>query len=555
MLISRISIKPGKKYDLPLVFCPKEENVKPGRLVISTVMTKWEIELAGLGREAVLIISKVSLEFVDCIIGNCYEQVMTLKNIGDVNYPVTFKTDKPIPELEFSPPSLIIQPFSEAVLTVAFVPTADTKVNRMITVNSPYSITKLPITLHAGHVKLQFDRKLVDFGLFEKTTSPVQSVIIKNIGSVKTNFFIKDLIKPSRFLLENYKGLLEPGKTVELKIRHIRHDVYSFTETLSVKTDLIDEVDYITVKGHCEEAVLIPTEFTHLNMGICPISDTSMKTLKIKNHGRFPIDFEMKASYPLKVSPASGSINGGDIGNINVIWMPSGAYELRSQLNMETNIGNYAVLVKGRSVAPELHILNDLVDFGVCAVNQVHKKNVQITNKGKVSLRYMVPAPKEAAYTIPDPHGILEPKESRELVVLFHPKEMNKYMCNLIFECKGVAYKEATAIGIGGLLEMSLSKNYLDASICPCFMQNYECFEIRNSGDVILDLDFQYKIVSGKCQVAPPGKFRLLPKQTCDFWVGFTALNNEDFAIDVTVVAEQGISQKLRIIGNINADS
>lgn len=46
------------------------------------------VELAGTGREAQLELSKESLNFSACIVGNTYQTTITLRNIGDMTHQI-----------------------------------------------------------------------------------------------------------------------------------------------------------------------------------------------------------------------------------------------------------------------------------------------------------------------------------------------------------------------------------------------------------------------------------------------------------------------------------
>jgi hypothetical protein len=309
----RISLFPGKSYQLPLLFNPHEETPLPGKLTISTHSEVYEIELIGYGREAVLIVSKVALEFSECIIGNTYVQNFSLKNIGDVNYPVTFLPEKEFADLEFKPNSLVLGPFSENIVTATYSPSQSTKTTITLNITSPYSAHKLPVLLHAGLCQLSFSSIDLNFGMFERTTKPLIKVTMKNEGSVKTSFSIKDSTKPSIFSITPFKGLLLPGKSTEFTVTHIQHEVHQFNEKLMVTTDLVNKPYFLKVIGQCEETVLHPDEFCIMNLGICPVLEHTSKELIFTNYGMFPLDFQIKNTYPLKVTPTEGIVNGKEV--------------------------------------------------------------------------------------------------------------------------------------------------------------------------------------------------------------------------------------------------
>ncbi|KAJ3108170.1 hypothetical protein HDU97_002082 [Phlyctochytrium planicorne] len=462
---TRVSLFPGETFNLAIVFNPHEESPAPGKLVIGTNTESWEIELIGLGREAVLIVSKVALEFTECLIGNSYERKLGLKNVGDVNYPVTFKLEKEFPDLEFIPESLVINPFSENYVIVSYTPTKETKSTVVMTISSPYSIHKVPVLLHAGTAILEFSEEEIDFGMFERVSRPSTKLTVKNVGTVKTSYSVKDMAKPSMFQLSNSKGLLLPGRSAEVVITHIRHEVCEFTERLIIRSDLIDKFYYIRVKGQCEEALLKPDEFSLLSMGICPVLESTTKQLSFTNYGRFPLEYSVKSAYPLKVMPTFGVVAGGDAAVVNVSWNPSGGYELRTQITLVTNIGNFNVIVRGKAAFPELAIKNMYLDFGVCAVGHSYVEKFTLTNKGKVPLHFNIPPLREICYSVSSNQGYLHVKESLDIDVAFKPNGIGRFANSFIVECKGISYKEIVVVGIGGQMKLDISPPVLDIEL------------------------------------------------------------------------------------------
>ncbi|KAI9338150.1 hypothetical protein BDR26DRAFT_935284 [Obelidium mucronatum] len=522
---SRISLFPGQSYNLALVFNPHEESPSPGKLVIGTNSESWEIELIGLGREAVLIVSKSSLDFTDCLIGNSYERKLGLKNVGDVNYPVTFTLDREFPDLEFIPPSLVINPFSENYVIVSYTPTSSIRSTVAMTVSSPYSNHKIPISLHSGTAILEFTSELLDFGMFERVSRPALKLGIKNTGTVKTSFVVRDSVKPSMFQISGSKGLLQPGKSAEVTVTHIRHTVCEFNEKLVIRSDLIDNFYYVHVKGQCEESLLKPDEFSLLNLGICPVLDATTKTLRFKNYGRYPLDYTVKSTYPLKVFPLSGHIKGGDSAEVSVSWSPSGGYELRTQLTLATNIGNYNVIVRGKAAFPELFIKNVYLDFGVCGVGFPYSEKLVMINKGKVPLHYNIPPMREVSYSVSRPTGYLDLKESIELDVLFKPTAVGRFAHSFIVECKGVSYKEVVVVGIGGVIRLDISPPCVDLGHSPCDLRVYHVITLTNSGEVVLHIDWATLEEPGEptCTLHLPEPMVIMPGRAARCIFGATA--------------------------------
>ncbi|KAJ3034628.1 hypothetical protein HDV00_004834 [Rhizophlyctis rosea] len=520
---TRVSLFPGKTYNLPIVFNPHEESPAPGRLTIGTNTESWDIELIGLGREAVLIVSKVALEFAECLIGNTYEQKLGLKNVGDVNYPVTFKLEKEFKDVEFIPTSLVINPYTESFVTIAYTPTKETKHTVVLTVSSPYSTHIVPLVLHAGTAILEFSSTDLDFGMFERTTRPTLPVTIRNIGTVRTSFVIRDVVRPSMFHITPAKGLLYPGRQADVAISHIKHEVASFKEHLVVRTDLIDKLYHLTVRGQCEEAVLHPDEFNMLNLGICPVLEPTTKPLTFTNYGRYPLDWSIKSAYPLKVVPSSGIVPGGETGTINISWSPSGGYELRTQVSMVTNIGVFNIVVRGKAAFPEMVIKNMYLDFGVCAVGYTYRETFSITNKGKVPISFTIPPLRETSYTVTMSHGVLEPKETKDVDVMFKPAGVGRFANTFIVECKGINYKEVVVIGVGGQMKLEISPSVLQMGRCPCDLRVYHGITLINHGDVTLYADFPDNQSTPECEIIPPASIAIKPNQSVRCLIGITA--------------------------------
>ncbi|KAJ3141473.1 F-actin-capping protein subunit beta, partial [Physocladia obscura] len=509
----RISLFPGQSYNLALVFNPHEESPLPGRLVIGTISEFWEIELIGLGREAVLIISKLSLDFADCLIGNSYERKLGLKNVGDVNYPVTFSMDKEFPDLQFIPPSLVINPFSENYVLVSYTPTSSVKTTTAMTVSSPYSRHNIPISLHSGTATLEFTAKELDFGMFERVERPSVKLGIKNVGTVKTSFTVRDSIKPSMFQLSNAKGLLLPGRQAEITVTHIKHTVCQFDEKLMVKSDLVENFHFIRVIGQCEESLLKPDEFSLLNLGICPVLDPTTKILEFKNYGRFPLSFEVKSTYPLKVLPLVGYVLGGESAKISISWSPSGAYELRTQLTLVTNIGHYNVIVRGKATFPELFLKNVYLDFGVCGVGYPYTEKLTMFNKGKVPLRFNIPPMREASYSVSQSTGFLNVKESIDIDVGFKPSGVGRFAYSFIVECKGISYKEVVVVGIGGNAKLDITPSNIELGRSPCDLRVYHVITLANAGEVVLYVDWDHipDAQESNCSIHLPESLVIMP--------------------------------------------
>jgi hypothetical protein len=512
----RVSIHPLGVYKLPVVFRPVEESPAPGKVTIGTEQESWDVELLGSGREAVLILSKMSLEFTECIVGNVYEHKLGLKNIGDVNYPVDFKLDPALADAELKPQSVILQPFSEEIMTVHYKPSAETRDTISLLVSSPYSSHSIPIYFHAGYVQLDFTATKLLFGMFEKSSKPTVNFAFKNSGSVKTSYSVKASSKAHAFQITNAKGFLNPGKWVEISVTHILHEVHSFDEKFVVKTDLVDKQYVVSAIGECEEALVKEEEFSTINMGTCPVLEATVKQFNLTNYGKYPLRYEVKYSYPIKVYPAEGEVKGGQSLPLSVSWSPSGGYELRSSMKILTNIGAYDSVVRGKATFPDLQIKNSSIDFGVCAVSYTYKETFQLVNRGKVQLKWSIPPVREC-FQLSEAQGVLEPKETKDVTILFTPDAIGRFVSNLIIESKGLNFKEINIAGIGGLLKLDIDPDFLELGNCPCD-QYVQCeVKLKNSGDVTLSLAFaedESSEENSSCELQLPAHLVLKPQRS-----------------------------------------
>lgn len=454
-MVSRVSLAPGETFILTLVFCPNEESPAPGRLVVGTNSHKWEIELIGSGREAVLIVSRISMEFIECVVGNTYEQKLGLKNVGDVNYPVEFRIEPEMTDFSFHPPSVLLKPFSEGHVVVKYAPKREFRRSLDLIVSSPYSSHLIPVTVHSGTITLDFNKNLLDFGLFEKSSKPSMSLIIKNTGTLKTNFSIKTHVRPPLFQLSSSKGAILPRKIAEIVITHVKAEVHQIMDHLIIKTDAVDKTYQVQLRGNSEEAAVKKEEFSQVNLGVCPAMQTTNQTFKVKNYGRFPLALHALATYPLKIFPTSAHVEGDAEATISVAWYPSGGYELRSVIRLETNIGAFDVMVRGKALLPEVTLRNQNVDFGICAVGHKYTSCFAITNKGKVPLYWSMASNKEV-FILDKQSGEVKASCTEEVPIHFLPATIGRQAATMMLECRGLNFKEIHVSGVGGSLGLDM---------------------------------------------------------------------------------------------------
>ncbi|ORZ31926.1 hypothetical protein BCR44DRAFT_1515800 [Catenaria anguillulae PL171] len=485
----RVSIAPGSTYQLPLVFNPHSESPNPGKLIVGNDSEVYDIQLTGIGREAVLIVTKVMLEYADCLIGNTYIQKLGLKNVGDVNYPVTFELEGAgAGLLQFEPSKLTIPPFSESNVQVIYKPVKEIKLHTTLSINSPYSVNTLPVVLHAGFASLSLSEEVISFGMFEKSSRPTRTFIIRNTGSVNINYSVRQSTKPHLFQVVNGKGNVASGKEVAVTITYIQNTVGHFTERLTIKTELQSVQYTVMVNGQCEEALVRHEEFALLNMGTCPVLETTTKSLSITNYGKFPLKFQVKNAYPIKVNKVVGEVRGESTEQLAVSWHPSGGYELRTQLHIVTNIGTFQVVIRGKAAFPELVLRNNYFDFGVCAIGHTYTETLELFNKGKVPLHWSIPNVRDC-YSVSAHQGSLGPKESKDVQINFRPTAVGRYGSSFIIESRGQNFKEVALNGVGGTMLVDIPQT-VNVGQCPCDHPITKAFAISNRGDVPIHATF-----------------------------------------------------------------
>lgn len=244
-----------------------------------------------------------------------------------------------------------------------------------------------------------------------------------------------------------------------------RAEVHQIHDRLTVKTDLVDKIFSLGITGQAEEAAVKLEEFSAVNLGVCPAMETTTKSFKIANYGRFPLSVEAQAAYPIKIHPPTITVNGGEDEDLHVSWFPSGAYELRSIVKLLTNIGPLDVTVRGKALLPELVLRNNTIDFGVCAVGHSYDSKVAIFNKGKVPLHWNLPATRDG-FSFAKDHGIVESGASEDLIIRFSPTALGRKMTTFLLECRGLNFKELHLSGVGGTASLEVMPDVLDFGRC-----------------------------------------------------------------------------------------
>jgi len=459
----RICIKPKETYRLPLIFKPESEQPTPATVSIITPLENYEINLSGVGKDAMIIISSLYLEFNDCIIGNQYEQKVMFRNTGDVIYPVKMELNDILPGIKFLPDNFSIMPFSTFEVGIQFKPTVEINKNIFVDVNSPYSKNQIRLKLHSGYVKLLIEKSVFNFGMFEVDTEPKMKFDIKNVGTIGTHYSIVHRGSNSNIQFTNRTGFIKPNdyNTVKMSYTNPYKHFGPFTETFDIKSDLFNSVVSFKVIGDCNHALIHPQEINNIDLGLCPIFESTKKSITLKNYGKFPLTFKMKVVYPIQCNVTKGYLNGGESQVIKFSWMPTGGYLLHSTATLSSNAGNYILSIVGKGTLPKIDISTEKIDYGICALNCTYEKVITISNVGLVKFKWSIQQQTQD-FELSVKEGELNIKESIDVIVRFTPKGLKCYQSCLNIECKGLTNREIQLVGVGGTMKFYISPRIVD---------------------------------------------------------------------------------------------
>ncbi|ORX82149.1 hypothetical protein BCR32DRAFT_195791, partial [Anaeromyces robustus] len=546
----RIFVEPKTTYRLPLVFKPDNEKPPPATVSIITPLENYEINLSGVGKDAMIIISSLYLEYNDCIIGNQYEQKVILRNTGDVFYPVTMELNDILPGIKFFPDKFSIPPFSSYEVTIQFKPTIEINKNIFVDVNSPYSKNQIRLKLHSGYVKLFMEKNVYNFGMFEMSTVPKMKFDVKNVGTIGTHYSIVHRGSCSNIQFTNRTGFIKPNESNTVKMSFINTYKHfgPFNEIFDIKTDLIDSVYPFKVIGDCNHALIHPQEISTVDLGLCPIFEYTKKNLTLKNYGRYPLTFKLKVVYPIQCNVTKGVLNENESQIIKFSWMPTGGYLLHSTATLSSNAGNHTISIIGKGTLPKINISSDRIDYGICAMNCTYEKTLTITNVGLVKFKWSIQQQNQD-FTLSIKEGELNVNESIDVKINFVPKCLKCYQSLLYLECKGLTSREIQLVGVGGNMKFYISPRIVDMGICPKGLLISGSFTIKSKGEVTIYANFsEGKSVNKNNMIMTPKPVILLPgkSEICKFDI----IPNDEGPFEYRlIISTKEKTYKIKIIG------
>ena len=501
-----VRIRPGENFYLPLIFHPHSEERFYAAFTIQTAIGSFTIDLQGAGREAVLSLSCGGhVDFLDCIVGNAYQQSFEVSNAGDLNYPlevslVNFEgagegfesghgidkdaDDKSesysslsnskmakakkwsvLDDLRIEPKKMLIAPFEKHTVTVVYIPTRPVveKTDHVrIALSSIFSNFDIPLKLVSGTADLQLEPQGFDFGHFERNKPAEKSVQLFNQGSMTFSLRIKRVTNGHfPFRLSRWEATLAPGQMVEIVCTYL-HDIPM-------------ENAHSTALGRRRTS----SGGSGANEGSS--ADRGVSESSTANEGGRR-DSAKRLTGPVgagghrhSVARKDSYVNGMELG------------DFCEELLIETDLVGSVTLINVQGTC-DASVLNSAefsrVKLGHCMVGETASKTVTVTNRGgfpadiKLVANYPLKVmPKQL--TIPG-------NESGSFVVSWRP--MGSYELRSVVKISSnVGDFESNVWGIGVYPRFKLTNSRIEFGVCAPGNSYKREFSIKNSGRVPME--------------------------------------------------------------------
>eukprot|EP01083_Nonionella_stella_P195629 720472_1 len=322
------------------------------------------------------------------------------------------------------------------------------------------------------------------------------------------------------FSLSRWDGVAVPNADIEIVVKTKSGVSGEFSDELCVETELSGVREFFTVKGHCETSQVNASDFKTIHFKEALIGEVAKHEFSITNSGGFPLTYTMKATFPVKISPTQGVIDGQESVTFQVSWIPTGGYDLRSSISCHTNCGDYEIHVKGHGTYPRFTVQNATTDFGICAIGHTYTSTFLVINRGQVHIPWSIPNV-DKCFEVSKRSGVIAINGRQEIELSFCPEDTKAYRASMVVESRG-RYREINSVGIGGLLKLDHPEK-LFVPECPVGHWTYHTFYVHNSGSVPLELNFSVMEQVAKLQATdihcPPDVF-LLAGEEAELQIG-----------------------------------
>jgi hypothetical protein len=483
-------LKEGESMDLTVEFIPKREEIASALLTLRTSDKDYHINLVGTGREVSVRLSKHHLMFRKCIVGNNYQHSLRVANRGDTTYTAAVRIDNDATgAVKVMTGQISVKPFSHTNVIVTFEPTEEVKGEVMLVLGSDQYHQSLPVSIEAGTAELELEPASISFGKFHVDEPPTdKSFKIINTGTSTFSFRIRrsdehDGAPP--YKLSQWEGRLPPETSCTVRATFCG-SLGKFCENLFIETEKMGFVKFFVCRGHCAApSMKFDTERT-VQYGPCLVGKRAGALVKFRNDGDYVLNGAIIANYPIRANKTEISVSGNGHDSLELTWIPTGCYELKSTVSVETNAGNFLINVRGNGVFPKLKAAPSVLDFGVCAIGHEYAKTLKITNLGECTTRWNIPT-MPSGFQCSAGTGELKSGESDRVEVTFVAANKQARMGSFIIESRG-KYRTVTISGIGGAVSLKCAPGIIHVGKRVRGKRVESLVEVTNTGEVPLSL-------------------------------------------------------------------
>ena len=264
--------------------------------------------------------------------------------------------------------------------------------------------------------------KVLDFGTALLGVRNILSFLVENKGSAEANIIFDC----------HHKGIsLESGSnlTIPPNSKQPLQVIYqpSVVEVLDAKmllksSDSRGDFFLIRLKGIVGVPKLTldpPNIFENLDFGVCQNLIVHEKLFKMTNDGNIPLNYtgKLKLNFvkaiaysssknnfeyeAISVNPLRASLAVGESVIVKVIFVPSTISHYSFQYDVNFDFKNLSIEIKGTGGQSILNIETKKLDFGICRLDRIFRKNLTLFNSGNLSANFILrPEPKNKDWSI-----------------------------------------------------------------------------------------------------------------------------------------------------------
>jgi len=184
---------------------------------------------------------------------------------------------------------------------------------------------------------------------------------------------------------------------------------------------------------------------TDVDFGQVDINEKRIKNITIVNSGRFPVDFAWTHPHSsvLSISPELDTVKPGARLTVQLQYSPvsEGSLDNYEAICSIANGRQYVLSLRGTGRKPLLNFTSSFVDFGACFLHrpglEPQTEILKITNDDVTDISFDCDFESKAYLEVHVAPTVLEPGESREIPIIFQPRDIIAYEEKLAFEING----------------------------------------------------------------------------------------------------------------------